>query len=566
MRTNTNTERPGSPDHDHHSDLTDSLDGDQNFITLLQYRDAYHVLGLPGDGLPPSRETIQDKYESAKEQVLTALENCEAPDEHANRRNVFFVSQQNYLELKLKALDQARDELMDENSLPREGAKDPTEEGPSISTNAAVRSVSTNNRSQTGSTQHHRQISSEDELDTIDIYFRPNPNHSKSLDMDVQRPKHPADPSDVSTYTWDGSSIFSMASKYDYSPGQGEKKAHKGTKTPTHSGSQPPKQQSRLPPLGIKTEHSNHSKHGRDARPTAKVSPKSVIDFHTTTHIDSHAVGRGKVAKGPQHRVEARHTSHEATEAARMGILRALSEENSECLPLDDENDDPSLALEGQRILPARPVSSARLQNGKPNRYFQGRSDRMPNTTNSLMASVSNTQQSQPEQSTALSSGNGPSSPPSSTSSESQQNRNELMSSTLQTNTLDSILQAGECSYGAILQSSLELADDICMAFYDCCKMDVSTDSAGLDTSHLKDDESTHFTLSSYGDSRTLNTSYDDSPTVNTQSVLSDGDKSTAINTLSSYSQSGHSSTLSRKMSSNPTGADSFDPSKRMLV
>lgn len=567
-QTNPNLECPGSPDHQ--SDLTESVEsveGDENFINLLQYRDAYHMLNLsPHESshpIPP--ETIQREYDSAKEQVLAALDQCEASDKQANGRNMFFVSQQNYLDLKLKALDQAYEELMpaeamDENSRIQDGGRDALEEEmpskkrlekevPSISTNAAVRSVRMNDRNQIVSPQHHRRVPSEDELDTIDIYFRPSPNPSRL--SDIRRPTS-TQPSDVSSCTWDGSSIFSMASKtkqnteeasvgglsdllgpvYDHSPGLSETKAQRGATQISKRSKDTRNQHFLRPPSGINSK-----------RPTAQISPKSVIDFpapiHNNNHYDNTSVGRGKMTKGPRQVVV--HNS-EATEAARMGILRALSEDNSECLPLYPED------------------NSLNINNETNEKKTRGRSDRMPK------ASVTNARPVQHGQSIASASCNGPSSP-SSTSSRSQRSKiaNEHIMPSPHTNTYDSLLQAGECSYSAILQSSLEFADELCMALNDCWKVDPTAASAAFDASsseldktYLREDESTHFTQSTH----------DDSLTLNTRSVITDEDQSTAINTLSSFGRRADSSTLvkNRKMSPRPSTADLSDPSPRMLV
>ena len=235
-----------------------------------------------------------------------------------------------------------------------------------------------------------------------------------------------------------------------------------------------------------------------------------------------------------------------------MGILRALSEENSECLPLYDDNNDNSLNITYETTAKTA-YPTIKKENGKPDRYFRGRSDRMPNATNVRPV--------QPEQSTASSSCNGPlslRSLPSSASSSSQRSNKVMLSP--QTNSYDSLLQAGRYSYSGILQASLELADELCMSLNDCWKVDVGIPTAAPsgfdasssepDNSYLRDDESTYFTQSTH----------DESLTVNTRSVITDGDQSTAVSTLSSFRRREDSSTLVLETT------DSSLPSPRMLV
>ena len=110
---------PSSPNDtsssSHHSALTNSTEDNENFISLLQYKNAHHILNLhtpdsqsPKDAL--SQETIKEAYSIAKQQALYALEQFEATHK-TGKKNMFFYSQQNFLELKLQALDQAYEEL-----------------------------------------------------------------------------------------------------------------------------------------------------------------------------------------------------------------------------------------------------------------------------------------------------------------------------------------------------------------------------------------------------------------------------------------------------------------------
>ena len=127
---------PSSPNDtsSHHSALTNSTEDNENFISLLQYKNAHHILNLhtpdsqsPNDAL--SQETINEAYNVAKQQALYALEQFEATHK-TGKKNMFFYSQQNFLELKLQALDQAYEELggiierEEDNTPPQQNTED----------------------------------------------------------------------------------------------------------------------------------------------------------------------------------------------------------------------------------------------------------------------------------------------------------------------------------------------------------------------------------------------------------------------------------------------------------
>jgi hypothetical protein len=120
---------PGSPARSASSNQTDSVltestDDESNFIALLQYKDAFHLLGLKEQSYPDPAE-IRAAYNICKEQTLAALERCEANGKQQQEgRGSFLISQRNYLELKLNALDQAIGEL-----LPGEGELDNAGDG-----------------------------------------------------------------------------------------------------------------------------------------------------------------------------------------------------------------------------------------------------------------------------------------------------------------------------------------------------------------------------------------------------------------------------------------------------
>ncbi|KAL7550543.1 hypothetical protein ACHAWF_013762 [Thalassiosira exigua] len=668
----TALERPGSPirdglHSDYHSDLTadsDPDDHDENFISLLQYRDAHQVLDLTPDPQTKklSTEIIEDAYSSSKQQTLRALEQCESRStERAGGRNTFFVGQQNYLELKLKALDQAYKELMTTSTLPEllgnqsenadtdvNGMADryaiPMEksleeksppsrakeyvwhEGDSDTrdvTNAAARSLRTNSNSQT---RNLACVPSEDELDTIDIYFRPSPNKKIPKKGRAKSPDHP---SDVSSCTWEGSSIFSMISKTIQNAEEASDGGLSDVLGPVHHSS-PERSRSSAPSSAdrkqqlrsaatpkrkedVKHQYSDqrppsgvNAKQKKQGSPKAQISPKSVTDFpasmHNHTHYDNTStfntgkavVGRGKMLKG-QRRPPTHHNSHEATEAARMGILRALSEDNSECLSLEDEDNRGFFNASSEAPTHSRRTNHARKQSTGEERttvtdselkgpFFHGMSDCMQKESNSLMASVRNDKPSEAPQTnhsspsgrgSATPNRNNRSSPTSLPSSDPSKNAQPKVK-------LAEVKSASSNDYDAVLQSSLDLcntfADELCITLSSCLKGDFdlnktltrasSAASAALDVAASefdrvnKDEESTIVTRSSFDESTNYN-----------RSLYTEGE-STAFNTMSSFSKGTRENSptfiknrkLSRTFTASPTPSTSSDPPPRMLV
>ena len=619
---------------DHDSELTvDSAAADENFIALLQFKDAYHVLNLAVSSDPISPETIQNAYDSVKEQVLSSLEECEE-EKQIGMRSMTLVSKQNFLELKLQALDQAYKELMpiedseggqqqvdqDERAEVEEGGivdgsrrcttDEPIENG--LDEGARL-SVEKSAPAATANPQHQRVPSDDEELDTIDIYFQPPTTKSHH----TRRAKSPDHPSDVSAVTWDSfaeSSIFSLVSKTM----QNIEEASEGGlsdilgSVPAIVG--PDKQQEtetvaidqnrergnddhfRRPPSGINVKGLGG--------PRAQISPTSVgdVSIHNHNHYDNSSsfrnhktvVGRGKMMRKSRSAASAHHRN---TEAARMGILRALSEDNSECLPLDGRDvrdylnttnetggtDDAKFINKRDRTIGTGTQAKGRL--------FQGKSDSMRKDSNSLMESVLNDKQSQ--LSSANQSGRSsstdhergrsatprhnnsrPSSPrgslPSSTSSSRSRSRQRKGDTTTKTNKYSGeIYQSGESTYDAILQSGMELADELCMALNSCCKGNICNT---IELSHtLTRAGSAAFDAAASEFDRPLkdeDSIIDDS--TYQRSVYTDGE-STAFNTMSSFSRRADSPKMisNRKKvsrSSSPNTTTSSDPPPRMLV
>ncbi|KAL9188462.1 hypothetical protein ACHAXT_006840 [Thalassiosira profunda] len=652
---------PGSPGgsaqhSDHHSDLTGSTtEDDENFIALLQYKDAYHILTLDPRTSQISPKIIQEAYDVAKQQTLVALEQFEATEKQSGGgRNTFFLSQQNYLELKLQALDQAYEELMhdrivteDESDSHIANIVDSQNEGspeappeaeappsPSVGLNgiddkARGRIVSPESdqpnafvpiagdarpnefvsidggsnesaaaRIESEDPGQNNSQPSEDELDTIDVYFRPSsPTRSQS------RAKSPEHPSDASHCTWDGSSIFSMVSKAQ----QSLEEASGGglsdvlgllpaaSATTNEDEETPDAPSNHRPPSGI-----NVKQRSRRPSPKAQISPTSVSGFHAASihdhqHYDSSSMNKGKKVVGRGGMMKTRRAASasqnppDATEAARMGILRALSEDNSVCLPLDDDDDHAHLNVsndttglsEHAKFMARHPakerIGNTRRGQQSKSRIFEGKSDAMPKDGNSLMASVRNEKQSQAasvDPSTLVDNEQASEerdeseraattrSEPSADTPRSRQRRKAKPSA--KRNTYGGSVRSEDYSYDGIL----DLADELCTTLNNCWKGDLEvTKTLARAGSAAFDAAASEFDRSNKDDESTLQ----DDSTYQNRSVYTDGE-STAFDTQSSFRRRDDAPDMKKKkkvprsFTSSPATTSSSDPPPRMLV
>jgi len=685
---------PSSPNDSssHHSALTNSTEDNENFISLLQYKNAHHILNLhtpdsqsPNDAL--SQETINEAYNVAKQQALYALEQFEATH-RSGKKNMFFYSQQNFLELKLQALDQAYEELggiieREDNNTPpppqqnKEDGKDgkTSSDAPSISAkktqveeNTAVVDPQTEPQDDISdcdntyefdtkdkavketpprqqqekqvTPQHERQQSDDDELDTIDIYFQPSPKKDR-----VSKEGITEKASDASSVTWDdnsiGASIFSMLSVAADAVSESGLSEVLGPKSVTEKEEEKELSEvlqnnssNRRPPSGINVKHRNTKK-------SAQISPTSVTDWKVSIHNNSSydnssprksnpaALGRGRMMKGARQSNPMVNT-HDATEAARMGILRALSEDNSECLQIDDEYTNNNYlntsdetngteAVEAKARFMKRHYGKGRNSGGggtspskaRPKNFFQGKSDRMPKDTNSLLSSQlsgrqiseeyptesarsyeSSTRQEQSTRDNTTSiavvenasdkptlnrkgssgssqeqrkhKGSRPSSPPTTISKKtSKSSRNKRKDETT------------EYTYDEILLAGMEMADELCISLNNC--LNPPTDDIGFvkkisnassealiaaqcelerngrQSDQSLEEDSTLYTRSTYDDTRVT---YGDTSTYFTRrSEYTDGE-STAFDTTSSFSKKNGKRNSSRET----------DPPQRMMV
>ena len=461
--------RSASSSNQTDSVLTESTDEESNFIAVLEYKDAFHLLGLHEQSSPEPAE-IRAAYKRCKEQTLVALERCEANEKQCQAaRGSFRISQTNYLELKLNALDQAINELLPENGLnvgddtkksyqqmqQRDVPLPPCQQE-TVEHQPHRRQVgSPAARPQTQPKEHHlhtqeprsnnaRALTKDvDDLETIDIYF----NSSKN-----SREPKASDQSDaVSILSWDASSIFSMISNAktnedaasesglsdvlgSLSKGKGKNDGKGSVAAPKLSTLRP------KPPL-------------RRGINRAITSPRSITDFSPSIHDQ----GRYKEVGHPMCKkvVTARGRLNRAgpqstTDAVKQGVMRALHEDDSECVSLDFEDGYPQIASkqltvrkenrrhETIRSTPYEQKSKCLSQRGGQQQN-RGRDDISDNDQGSAASAedydvgdrsdIRRTKQAQPM---------------------------------LEEDLYDSLVQSGMDGYNAVLESSMDISNQLC--------------------------------------------------------------------------------------------------------
>jgi len=650
------------------SNLTELTLDDENYISLLQYRDAHHILNLPKPSSSYVSTTapndIQKAYDIAKEQVELDLHQFELKHRQQQQQqprsnNLFFVSQMNYLELKLQALDQAYDELMPSpqqeegyNDLSKEGEesigillgegieshdaselsvadKEEEEEPftPKVLKRDYVWGDTTDNLANQQQQanlqlQTHKRNLSEDELcRSIDIYFRPNT-------------PAPTQPSDMSTCTWDGSSLFSIISGSKNNngtldctrplsdPGTGKKECRGDD-----AGALP---SSTNRPTAIGTIDVRHTR-SKKSPPKAQISPTSVTDYPATIHGHNHyedtttssnsssskknqniKSGSSSTRRGKGDRGKIINAlPHESIEAARMGILRALSEENSECIPLDDDeyerycNDyktptikknatvktmitttrtktnassdlnekihDPIVGKQQQQQLSSSSQDTFQLWGSK--------SDSMPKDSNSLIKGSAcdsieknnmTRQKSWTEKVTSFDNSNASATVMSQRKKEqnrskstsplpTQSSRNQINLHP-KTSNEQQLRPSTNNDFDDILQVGMELADELCMMVNNCWKGNdiilgspIGSPSRVVSSYNHRiiaqpEEESTLYSATHHDDLNTLNTTHDESTYMTQRSANESTDgESTAFNTDSSFDHRQHHGNSQKK-------------------
>lgn len=513
---------PGSPSRSSRSSQTDSVltestaeEEESNFIALLQYKNAFHLLGLD-EQLSPDPAEIREAYTRCREQTIAALERCEANERlQQPARGSFLISQTNYLELKLNALDQAIYEL-----LPEDGDHDgddtrqadqqiqqtnvvsppPLQQETRYSFEETVRRGQIFDTPPTQPlTQPQKQIQTQepkrnevdDGLDTIDIYF----NSSKNS----REPKASDQSDSISIVTWDASSIFSMISKANedavsesgLSDVLGKKSREKHENKRTIAA---PKSMSR-PPRVINRK---------------RVSPRSITDFPSSIHDQGqykevdHPVRRRVVTPRKQlNRASPQTTS----DAVRQGMMRALDEDVSECVSLDFEGTYPqSITNQSAREnegrhheINRRTMPSIQESKGLPKRNGQHQNRQHRNTDLDDISEIDVGSVSPKDDDTG-----------------DRYNRSRSKRETEpiheEEDIYDSLFQSGMDGYYSVLESGMEISNQLCDALQACWIDEGSTP---------------------YG-----NTAVDEDSATDADDLSTEGE-STAFNSLSSFSKCG---------------------------
>lgn len=491
---------PGSPSRSIISNQTDSVltestdDEESNFISLLQYKDAFHLLGLKKETSPDPAE-IRRAYTTCRDQTIAALERCE---ENERRQGSLLISQTNYLELKLNALDQAIGELLPEdNNRNSDGAGQsnqqiqqhyvslPLHQQETVEQQTRRKQLnSPSGRSQTlpkdqiqtqepsssiaGSSLAKVDDDDGDDLDTIDIYF----NSSKNTE-----PKASDQSDTISIITWDAASIFSMisnnktnedaASESAHSEGLRSAKRGRGTVAAA-------KQSMSRPPLSINR---------------AITSPRSITEFSPSIHdrgqykeVGHPAHKKVVTARGRLNRASQKSTS----DAVRQGVMRALDEDDSECVSLDFEDGRPQIETK-QRTIEKGNIHHEEVCTMSDNRKSKGLTKRGGPHQNRGRDDISDGGQVSSASSSSKDEDVG---------GRHNRRRTRKTEPKQEEDLYDSLVQSGVDGYNAVLESSMQLSNQLCDALQ-ACWLDDNNDAFGDDEGSTG--ESTAFdTLSSF--------------------------------------------------------------------
>ncbi len=403
----------GSPARSAYSNLTSSVtavestddDDSSNFLALLQ-TDAFKLLGLRGQTTPNPAE-VRAAFKTCKEQTLTSLEKCEDV-----ARGSFLISQRNYLELKLNALDQALEEL-----LPSED-KEPNVGGDATNQQKQQSSQSALSRD---------EAVDDDDLDTIDVYF----NGPKQSD----EPKITDQSDAASILSWDTSSIFSMISNTKTTTTDCASESGLSEAPPTKdkdkndaSGSRVPTTKSSLlrPPLGINR---------------AITSPTSITEFRNKEV--GHSMRRRRITARRRLMVV------DPTDAIRQGVMRALDEDDSECVSLDFEDGYPKMSTRGKA--PDREKAPIQIVGPRS----RGRGVISDEDQVSTFSTIDNGDDDEDNVDDVA-------------SSTCDNTCRTKMTQPLEEDFYESLVQSGMDSYNSILESSIDMSSQFCEVLQTC--------------------------------------------------------------------------------------------------
>ena len=474
-----------------HAESNDSDDVlNENYITLLRYRDAHHILGISSDSNEYSSDDIKNAYRQCRQETLLSLQKAST-----GKVNTFVMSQLNYLELKLRALEQARSELLGEN-------EDALDDGESIfdddneveETTRAQAKLDDNEDSLLQSTVPEKAPSQEeDELQTIDIYFQPSRASYKHNDRARNLSK---DSTDMSSVSW----LSKTDSDDNLSQVLGPLKSNK----------------------------------------TNVTSPSGVDEFpgETQFSFEEKYTRRGPESNArqrPPMPTRSKSSNTQTIEAARKGVLRALSEDDSECLPLDDYDDAMVMHILQKAMKDNLDVEDKRGEqrerdNNSPAKSVK--SERSRRSERSHRSSASS-KRSKSSQSSRRSSSSKPSIGP-------QRNAKSTPTPTPPEEEyaqIDKLINNDDDYYDSILQSGIELAEDICGALNSCCW----DGDEGVNTRYETDGDAVTDTGSGDNAKNASDRGYDKTRYKEEESYFSDeytlgtDGESTAFNTTSSF-------------------------------
>ena len=434
----------------------------EDYIGLLRYRDALHVLGLDsrtegvginngvdgtvdenskgGNGGTPGGNAdtentisgarlsrIKQAYLTQRTITLRSLQQIESSGKRG-----FAMSRWNYLELKLRALDQAQAELLGDASADgdsslfdeadrggecQDGGDDNEGSAACHSNNTPATDTfsdifddalpNTPNTSQTPESEP-------DELQTIDIYFQPShPTRTR---------RHSRDYSSVSSVSW-------LSKESDLNQVLG----------PLH----------------------DDAKNDKDA--AKECSPRSVLD---APYFHNKELPPQQLPRPPKP------TSNVRVEAARKGVLRALSEDDSECLTLEEYDEAAFLrALEAVRESPEEVLIDDDDNDDVDDEDFnehEGERSKQPSPVKSISS------RSQRSKSSSKSHGSKSSSKTHrSNSSRKSSNSRHSVTHEEEYHPIHPLINSSNADdddyYDSILQSGIDLAEDICGVIHGCC-------------------------------------------------------------------------------------------------
>ena len=482
----------------------------EDYIGLLRYRDAFHVLGLDApadvvemasgdndnvdeenkdvgrdalDGNINKESTVSGEHVSSLSRIKQAYlaqrttTLCSLQQIESSGKRGFAISRWNYLELRLRALDQARTELLGDDGADGSSSvfdKDDGAAGGQYS--GDVNEDSTCHSNNTPATDTFSDIfddplpntpktnktseSEQDELQTIDIYFQPScPSRPR---------RHSKDYSTVSSVSW-------LSKESDLNQVLGP--LHGDTRNDTRN----------------------------DKYISKDCSPRLVLD---APYFDNKEMPQQQLPRPPKH------TSNVRVEAARKGVLRALSEDDSDCLTLD-EYDEASLL----RALEESPEERVDENNGEDEdeNLCKHESERIK----------------QPSQVKSISSHSHRSKSSSksyrSKSSQKSSNSHHPIITEEEYNHMHPLIDSDNVDdddyYDSLLQSGIELAEDICGVINGCC-WDV--------IDGIEQDEGNSPNESFQQCSKKMEKNREDEPFNDKYTSGTDGD-STAFNTTSSF-------------------------------